>query len=270
MQCRYFICNLYLNNAFVGTSVSVLGTIPSQSESLPSTSTYVLDNNPSTRFTFTPTLGQAPVYQQLFYQSPTLPDGAHSLTIQSTTNGSWFWLDAIVITATSTDTNLNSTSPTSTPTSTPSAERSSAGSKSLIGSVVGAVIGALLLIVVAGLLFFSYFRRRQRRRSHSSSSISHVLRYRILTRIRTCSLGKTVSPFTRQPTHNLPMKASQPVWEGFHQSASEPYPESVWPSQTYSYVSRTHTERSRTESPELYRDHRSLAPNAVLRDGYMP
>lgn len=78
----------------VGTSVAVYGTI-NPSGSRPK-STYVIDNGSA--YTYTAPDADDFVYSVLFYQSPTLSDGQHTLVVTDTHNFSAFLVDYILYT----------------------------------------------------------------------------------------------------------------------------------------------------------------------------
>ncbi|KAF9458137.1 hypothetical protein BDZ94DRAFT_1271524 [Collybia nuda] len=85
---------------FSGSSVKVYGTVPEIGvSSIAPISTYSVDGSSST--TFAPSLGSSPEYRKLFYASPPLKDGEHTLVITSIVKDCFFWLDYIEYTPTS-------------------------------------------------------------------------------------------------------------------------------------------------------------------------
>lgn len=126
--------------------------------------TYSLDGNSPVRFAGIPS--GAPQYQQLFYQSPPLPNMEHTLVGTCADEGSMVWLDYFVVEMTIGP----STSPlsgvaTHTVTSMVIAASAPAVSAahtttSPIGAIVGGIVGvfALLLLMLA---FFLWYRRYQ-------------------------------------------------------------------------------------------------------------
>ncbi|KAF8064018.1 hypothetical protein FPV67DRAFT_1782385 [Lyophyllum atratum] len=78
---------------FTGSSVTVFGTIPNRGAARnPTTSTYSIDGSKPVQFTASH-LSDGVQYKQEFFHSPQLPQGQHTLTITSTTDNTFFWLD---------------------------------------------------------------------------------------------------------------------------------------------------------------------------------
>lgn len=104
---------------FNGTSVAVFGTIDTTEGN--STSTYVLDGS-TVPSIFTPNLTSTVLYEQLFYQSPILPDGQHTLVVTFAGSAAPFWLDYFSYTCpyASTPTATPTPTLTATPMATPS------------------------------------------------------------------------------------------------------------------------------------------------------
>jgi hypothetical protein len=93
------VAQAMLNTIFlsIGTSVKVFGTVPETGvSSIPPVSTYSIDGSSSS--TFAPTIGKVPVHKMLYYQSPPLQDGEHTLVITSLAKDSYFWLDYFEVT----------------------------------------------------------------------------------------------------------------------------------------------------------------------------
>ncbi|KAG5650007.1 hypothetical protein H0H81_001085 [Sphagnurus paluster] len=182
---------------FTGSSIAVYGTIPDTGayKDAP-VSTYSLDGASSV--TFSPAIGSTAQYRQLFFSSPKLSDGEHTLVITSAVDQAYLWLDYFEITPVQSTPSLSATSgittaPLTMSTSTlpdarapttslaidpapnaTSANIYSSPSKSAtpqpshnggpnVGAIVGVVIGAFII----GLLFgiFLLLRRRRRRRA---------------------------------------------------------------------------------------------------------
>lgn len=140
------------------------------------TSAYILDGNPATVYAGRQTT--TVLFQQLFYQSPPLVYGTHTLLIQNSGTGV-FWLDFILYTpseppqsVSSSFPSTTSTTPALSPTLSPSSTLSSSptlspsptvtGSKSSVVAIAGGAAGASVVIIclVFGML---YYRRRARR-----------------------------------------------------------------------------------------------------------
>jgi hypothetical protein len=161
-----------------GTSVAVYGTIGPDSPR----SSYLLDAPPASVYT-AGTL-QATAFQQLFFQSPTLSDGEHTLLVTNLGSGA-LWIDyfrytssvtsqpaspsasssltssRIVTVTPSNESVINSPTPDPSPSGTgpgPNPARTPIP----IAAVVGGAIGALVLIIalIFGML---YYRKRARR-----------------------------------------------------------------------------------------------------------
>lgn len=107
------------------------------------TSEYSIDDGTPISFTG-PINGTVELYQQIFYQSPTLTDGEHTITWKLV-KGDWFWFDEL--------------------TYVPSS--ASSKPKTPIGPIVGGVIAGL--IVVVALVFLALFWRKRRRARHMYS-----------------------------------------------------------------------------------------------------
>jgi hypothetical protein len=143
----------------IGTAVAVYGTLSIEGAAI---STYSLDD--TTLVTFTAPSVQEPVYQTLFYQSPSLQDGLHHLVITSLVTNATFWLDYILyqpipaqnvspsITTTAT-VNASKSNPTSLPSSLGGTQRLKVGS-----GVIVAI--ALLLLLTISFIVWHFKRRR--------------------------------------------------------------------------------------------------------------
>ncbi|KAL4260962.1 hypothetical protein AB1N83_006206 [Pleurotus pulmonarius] len=153
---------------FVGTSVSVFGTIDNlDSEGRSPNSTYELDGTTPVVFRGRPVQGV--IYQQLFYQSPTLPNMSHTLVGRPADAGSRIFIDFLAVTAppaTSTTTQATSQSVTSsttssnTETATVAAGSGSSSSSTNVGAIVGGVVGGLAALAILLILTWWFTRRR--------------------------------------------------------------------------------------------------------------
>lgn len=112
---------------------------------------------------------QGVLYQQLFYQSPTLPNIPHTLVGRSADAGSRIFIDFLAVTAppvTSTTTQPTSQSASSsatssnTETATVAAGSGSSSSNTNIGAIVGGVVGGLALLAILLILTWWFTRRR--------------------------------------------------------------------------------------------------------------
>ncbi|KAF4588697.1 hypothetical protein EYR40_010250 [Pleurotus pulmonarius] len=154
---------------FVGTSIKVYGTLTEHQEDNPGTfpnTTYSIDGDTPVRFAGIP--GGAPQYQQLFYQSPPLPNLEHTLVGTCADDGSLVWLDYFVVEMTI-DAGQPASSLSSLPTHTvtsvvsaPSAPPASASHATTppIGAIVGGIVGGFALLLLA-LAFLLWYRRYQ-------------------------------------------------------------------------------------------------------------
>ncbi|KAH6910856.1 hypothetical protein BKA70DRAFT_1371062 [Coprinopsis sp. MPI-PUGE-AT-0042] len=184
---------------FIGTGITVLGTIAGGAREEEPISQYVLDDNDAVLFQGSP--GRAPQRNQAFYQSPTLPAGQHTLTITNLAEGTLF-LDLMIVTpveevvvstVTTTATRVAPNSATSVLTVTslrnaPSASAaagSSPGSaedaatssgavaqpsKTNAGAIAGGIIGGILLLLLLTFGFIFFRKRQQKKRKAPSES----------------------------------------------------------------------------------------------------
>ncbi|KAG6907027.1 hypothetical protein DXG01_010862 [Tephrocybe rancida] len=152
---------------FSGTGIAVYGTIPNSTVSR--VSAYTLDGSSPVTVTRS-NRGDTPLYQQLFYQSPRLKDGNHTLIVTAVSGASTFYLDYFRINSTSSqETNAFPSSSLSifpasasgAPTTLPQATSASSGGHA--GAIAGGVIGALVFIALAVAAFLWYRRRRAMR-----------------------------------------------------------------------------------------------------------
>lgn len=171
---------------------TVYGTISPKGAGVPApVSIYSLDDGSPA--TFTASQESTTLYSQIFYESPPLQDGSHTLVITSTVENSFFWLDFITVTPVANSSSVtqegssSSTLATGSPSDVTSPVSSTAqiissttASQSAPSSVVattgissnrsaviaGAVLGILGILLLAALLAL-FFRRRGLRRKRS-------------------------------------------------------------------------------------------------------
>jgi hypothetical protein len=126
-------------------------------------STYSLDDTTLVQFT-APSV-QEPVYQTLFYQSPSLQDGLHHLVITSLVTNTTFWLDYILYqpipaqnVSPSITMTMTASASISNPTSLPSSSDDAQSLK--VGVIVGIALGALLFLLTISFIVWHFKRRR--------------------------------------------------------------------------------------------------------------
>lgn len=161
------------------------------------TSSYTIDTGTATTFEGDP--GLTAKFNQLFFESPVLPAGQHTLTIINTGDDANLFLDLILVTPLDTPM-ITTVTTTATPPAVTSARtvtvtQSASGSPSGIvagsaesapagaaqrssntGAIVGGIIGALviLILLVGGFLFYRK-RQRQMRADNPSTCESAYL-----------------------------------------------------------------------------------------------
>ncbi|KAE9383856.1 hypothetical protein BT96DRAFT_982424 [Gymnopus androsaceus JB14] len=162
---------------FNGEFVEVFGTIPptSKRDTTRPVSNYTLDHATSVVFNTSDFTNNQPITNHVFYQSPGLANGSHSLVITAiaTDHQADFVLASIVY-----DSNFSLSNPIpsssesipeSTPTSFPSSSQpavSAVGTpahKTPVGAIVGGVIAGLVLL--AAVIAFLVIRRRRKQRT---------------------------------------------------------------------------------------------------------
>ncbi|KAH7925589.1 hypothetical protein BV22DRAFT_1046689 [Leucogyrophana mollusca] len=123
--------------SFTGTQVSVYGSVdPSNSVCISSPiSTYMVDNTSVTTYFALAT--ETKLSNCLFFESPVLEGGLHSLVITSASQNGLFWFDYIQY--------------------TPSDSAPTTNTGSIIGGAVG---GVLLLAIIVSLSIFAMRRKR--------------------------------------------------------------------------------------------------------------
>ena len=122
---RYCLALPALNRRLqTGTSVAVYGTIGTDTPS----STYLLDD--STPSVFVADKYKSPMYQQLFFHSPTLTDAEHTLLVTNLGSGE-LWIDYILYTQSSPPQHASSSTSSSLPPSTTPSLRSTPTSRTI-------------------------------------------------------------------------------------------------------------------------------------------
>lgn len=193
--------------SFNGTSIGVYGTIVQKGLLQDPVSSYTVDSN--TPVVFNGKSQATTQYKQLFFQSPTLPAGMHTLTITNNVDGDQLFLDFFAVipsnpssssaSSSSTSSSSSSTSSLSTSTSeittttpavvTPTvpvtvtviqstAAVSSQTAKSVAstsnggnsGAIVGGVVGGVVLLALLVVTFF--FIRQKRRRAEMDEALN--------------------------------------------------------------------------------------------------
>ncbi|PFH49426.1 hypothetical protein AMATHDRAFT_4940 [Amanita thiersii Skay4041] len=83
--------------AFRGTSISAFGTLGNLSNSsVPPSGNFIIDNSPAVSFQTHPV--DTTLYRQMFFQSPDLSDGLHTLLMTVSSDQVTFWLDYLMVT----------------------------------------------------------------------------------------------------------------------------------------------------------------------------
>ncbi|TFK37633.1 hypothetical protein BDQ12DRAFT_713416 [Crucibulum laeve] len=169
----------YVTFSFRGTSMTVVGTIPVGTET--TTGEYSVDGKAPVSASFRS--GRDAVYDQTFWQSGTLQDGVHTLTITNKASAAEFLLDCIKyigledisaapaapssITIIPSNNVVSSSASASSASSSSSVDGSSNRSSGVpTGAVVGAVVGGVISIAL--ILLFLFCRRRRARRAVKS------------------------------------------------------------------------------------------------------
>ncbi|RDB27359.1 hypothetical protein Hypma_004464 [Hypsizygus marmoreus] len=191
---------------FTGTSLSWVGYIPTELPHNSSSGTYSIDGGSPVTFRLEglPAGGTVTVYNQVFFSTPELAPGPHSILVTYTGNRQLtpLTLDYLYITSTSspqTTSDPSSSSPSTSisPSSTVNPSSTSEvkqNSDPPVGAIVGGVIGGIAII--AAILFFFWWRRRKHHR------VAH-------------ELGRDENTFNRAPDVTPFMAA--------YQSAPQPY-----------------------------------------------
>ena len=155
-----FYCNIFnvlisSDNSTAGKGLSWFGFIPTELSHNPASATYAIDGGIPVTFRLNG-LSQAAsptIYNQIFFSTPELSAGPHSLHVvhRGTDKETPLTLDYIVVTNTSVPN-----------TSTPhSVSKTSNIQKTPIGAIVGGIVGGIVLIIFA--LGALLWRRRRRR-----------------------------------------------------------------------------------------------------------
>ncbi|KDQ28707.1 hypothetical protein PLEOSDRAFT_1102746 [Pleurotus ostreatus PC15] len=138
---------------FNGTSVKVYGSLSVRTQdiaTLPNTS-YVLDGGPPVLFHGNPSENDDHRYQQVFYSSPPLPFGNHSLVGTCVDQGSNVWIDYFVVEV-----------PNDVPANTTIPELHVVHDKSTpsVAEILCGVLGGLLFLATTLSLYLWYRRCR--------------------------------------------------------------------------------------------------------------
>ncbi|KAF5323054.1 hypothetical protein D9611_009376 [Ephemerocybe angulata] len=182
---------------FVGTSITVYGTVPGGLLSRAS-STYSIDGGAPVTFVSTPAIGVQ--YNQVFFTSPTLPAASHTLTITNTGITADLFLDLLIVTppetplistvtttitpsavtsmrtVTVTSTGAGAAASASAGTAAKGSANDTAGtgaaqkSNANAGAIAGGIIGAIALIVLLGIGAVFYRRRARNRRQMAAGT----------------------------------------------------------------------------------------------------
>ncbi|KAF9073901.1 hypothetical protein BDP27DRAFT_1359793 [Rhodocollybia butyracea] len=156
---------------FSGVGVQVVGTVGIPASDGSPSSTYQVDDLPTSTFVFT-TKGQAN-YRIQFYSSPLLNAGDHKLVITSLGNdNSRIWLDYILYYApTNVSASISSTisMPTASTLSMPTSSTSSMPLASIspetstnVGAITGGVLGSALGIILGAFISYIILRRKHK------------------------------------------------------------------------------------------------------------
>ncbi|EFI27467.1 hypothetical protein CC1G_15502 [Coprinopsis cinerea okayama7 len=224
---------------FVGTGISVYGTIAGGIARRSPRSSYAIDDEDEVIFEGDP--GLTVQYNQLFYQSPTLSEGEHTLTITNLATDGQLFLDVLMVeplerplvttvTTTATATASAATQPVQTVTVTASApgslasgtaedaQTSAVGAQSggaNTGAIAGGVIGAILFLLLLG-AGFAFWKRRKNRKDVDVSDNFWIA--------PPPPAGK-IDPFPPPKPQSPPM--SQTSFGGYQ---SQPYNQPAYPS----------------------------------------
>ncbi|KAJ7574052.1 hypothetical protein C8J56DRAFT_980571 [Mycena floridula] len=172
--------NAFATIPFSGTYIEVYGTIAPQGVGHPDpVTTYTIDKGPATSFAPVTTNTSATLHQTRFFTSPTLPDGNHTLVVQSTVQGGQVWLDFFEFTPSPVTTTVTvTTTPTGSSNSGTSVNdnSTSASTKSSpqVGAIVGAALGSVAVtLLFCFILFFCWKRQRSGRDYDTRSQFMH-------------------------------------------------------------------------------------------------
>jgi len=170
--------NAFATIPFSGTYIEVYGTIAPQGVGHPDPiTTYTIDKGSSTSFAPVTTNTSATLHQFRFFASPTLPDGNHTLVVQSTVQGGQIWLDFFEFTpspVTTTTTVTVTTTPTGS-SSNGAADNDNIGSASTksslqVGAIVGAALGSVAVTLLFCFILFFCWKRQRYGRDHDTRS----------------------------------------------------------------------------------------------------
>lgn len=169
-ECPTFLSPLFLTpSPLAGTRVSVYGTIPGIPGPLdptPAVSSYTVDGGSPSLFIAQAT--NETQYQKMYYQSPRLSPGTHTLVVTSQKELAYLWLDffAYDLDDSSSPPVATSTARTTTtaPTSTGGGSTVHTGAKSAglpTGAVAGIVVSGIAILAGLVLLCFLFYRRKK-------------------------------------------------------------------------------------------------------------
>ncbi|KAL0067792.1 hypothetical protein AAF712_005232 [Marasmius tenuissimus] len=172
---------------FRGTKVSVFGTISSNTPQPATLNLFSVDDREPSSWS---AAAQKPaVYKQLFFSSPTLEDGIHTLTMNVTINDSQTFIDYLEFEPSQSSSTSSFSSSTSTSLSTSGVPIPStsvvfqASGGSLPAGAVAGISVAATLVVMSGLgcLFWWWRRRRHKRRRGVDSTEPQMTPYPLMS-----------------------------------------------------------------------------------------
>ncbi|KAJ7574068.1 hypothetical protein C8J56DRAFT_1126626 [Mycena floridula] len=144
--------NAFATIPFSGTYIEVFGTIAAQG---------TRDHRPL--LLQSPQIHLLLYTKPVFFASPTLPDGNHTLVVQTTVQGGQVWLDFFQFTPSS----VTTTTPTGSTNSGESDNDNSASPKSSpqvvlnVGAIVGAALGSVAVTLLFCFILFFFWKRRR-------------------------------------------------------------------------------------------------------------
>ncbi|KAF8624378.1 hypothetical protein AX15_005907 [Amanita polypyramis BW_CC] len=172
---------------FTGTSLTWVGFVPTELSHNASSASYSIDGGARTTFRLN---GLAPdatttIYNQIFFSTPELSPGPHTLLVTYLGSGSEtplvlsnIFFTNVTIPPPSSSSSSSSSSRTSANPNLSSGSGIAAGghTSSRIGAIVGGVVGGVggFLILLTLVLFLFFTRRRRRRQEQTRPSLSNV------------------------------------------------------------------------------------------------
>ncbi|KAJ7687593.1 hypothetical protein B0H17DRAFT_1069637 [Mycena rosella] len=158
---------------FYGTSASLFGFTPTELPHNATSASYTIDGDPSTSFALNglSSPNSATSYNNIYFQTPTLPSGPHNLVV---THGGDNQHTPLIVegfyVTSATALASNSSSSTTPPVTTSDTPSASPPKHSSAGAIAGGVIGGLILLaLVAGLVIW-YRRRRGQIKDEATSA----------------------------------------------------------------------------------------------------